>query len=114
MFQPPFSERRPAVREAVEWAARMHADQRRALDRAPFVLHPLEVASLLHGRGFGDEVLAAGVLHDVIENTTATVEDVASRFGARVAAIVDAVSEDPSIAGYEARKDDLRERARAG
>jgi (p)ppGpp synthase/HD superfamily hydrolase len=92
----------------------MHADQRRALDRAPFVLHPLEVASLLNGRGFDDEVLAAGVLHDVVENTAATVEDVASRFGERVAEIVDAVSEDPAISDYAARKAALRERARAG
>lgn len=102
------------VREAVEWAARMHADQRRALDHAPFVLHPLEVASLLNGRGFDDEVLAAGVLHDVVENTAATVEDVAQRFGPRVAAIVAAVSEDPSIADYVTRKAALRDRARAG
>ena len=102
------------VGEAVAWAARMHADQRRALDRAPFVLHPLEVAALLHGCDFDDEVIAAGVLHDVVENTTATVEDIAARFGARVAAIVAAVSEDPSIDDYVARKAALRERARAG
>ncbi len=80
----------------------------------PFVLHPLEVAALLNGRGFDDEVIAAGILHDVVENTAATVEDVASRFGARVAAIVAAVSEDPSIEDYGARKAALRERARAG
>jgi (p)ppGpp synthase/HD superfamily hydrolase len=114
MLQPPFAERRPVVREAVEWAARMHADQRRAHDRAPFVLHPLEVASLLNGRGFDDEVLAAGILHDIVENTTATVADVASRFGERVAEIVAAVSEDPSIEDYDARKAALRDRARAG
>src|SRR3954469_17438770 len=114
MFQPPFSERRPAVREAVEWAARMHADQRRSLDRAPFILHPLEVASLLNGRGFDDEVIAAGVLHDIVENTAASVEDVALRFGARVASIVSAVSEDESIEDYAARKAELLSRAIAG
>jgi (p)ppGpp synthase/HD superfamily hydrolase len=114
MLQPPFAERRPVVREAVEWAARMHADQRRALDRAPFVLHPLEVASLLNGRGFDDEVLAAGILHDIVENTTVTVADIASRFGERVAEIVAAVSEDPSIEDYDERKAALRDRARAG
>jgi (p)ppGpp synthase/HD superfamily hydrolase len=114
MLYPPFADGRPVVSEAVEWADRMHADQRRALDRAPFVLHPLEVASLLHGRGFDDEVLAAGILHDVVEKAAATVEDVAARFGSRVAAIVAAVSEDPSISDYAARKAALRERARAG
>jgi (p)ppGpp synthase/HD superfamily hydrolase len=96
------------VRAAVEWAVRMHGDQRRSLDRAPFVLHPLEVASLLNGRGFDDEVIAAGVLHDIVENTAAGVDDVAARFGARVAAIVAAVSEDPSIEDYAERKQALR------
>ena len=105
-----------ARRSARPWSGppAMHADQRRALDRAPFILHPLEVASLLNGRGFDDEVIAAGVLHDVVENTTATVEDVVARFGERVAAIVAAVSEDPSIGDYVARKAALREQAAAG
>src|SRR4051794_23660221 len=111
MLQPPFADGRPAVGQAVEWAVRMHADQRRTLDRAPFVLHPLEVASLLNGRGFDDEVIAAGVLHDVVENTAAGVDDVATRFGERVAAIVAAVSEDPSIEDYVARKAALRAQA---
>jgi (p)ppGpp synthase/HD superfamily hydrolase len=114
MLQPPFADGRPAVHQAVEWAVRMHADQRRALDRAPFILHPLEVASLLNGRGFDDEVIAAGVLHDIVENTSVGVDDVASRFGARVASIVAAVSEDPSIEDYVERKAALRSQACAG
>jgi (p)ppGpp synthase/HD superfamily hydrolase len=113
-MQPPFADDRPVVREAVEWAARMHADQRRDVDHAPFVLHPLEVAMLLSGRGFDDEVVAAGVLHDIVENTTATVSDVRDRFGARTAAIVAAVSEDSRIEGYAARKAALRAQAAAG
>src|SRR4051812_16514388 len=114
MLQPPFADGRPAVHEAVEWAVHMHADQRRSLDRAPFVLHPLEVASLLSGRGFDDDVIAAGVLHDIVENTGACVEDVAARFGARVPSIVAAVSEDDSIEDYAARKAALRSGACAG
>jgi (p)ppGpp synthase/HD superfamily hydrolase len=112
MLEPPFADGRPLVSKAVQSAARVHADQRRALDRAPFVLHPLEVAALLNGRGFDDEVIAAGVLHDVVENTTATVEDVVARFGERVAALVAAVSEDPSIEHYAERKAALREQVR--
>jgi (p)ppGpp synthase/HD superfamily hydrolase len=89
----------------------MHGDQVRSVDRAPFVLHPLEVASLLSGRGFDDDVIAAGVLHDLVENTDATVADVHARFGERVAAIVAAVSEDDSIADYVQRKAALRAQA---
>jgi (p)ppGpp synthase/HD superfamily hydrolase len=110
---PPFADARPEVRDAVEWALRMHADQRRDVDRAPFVLHPLEVAALLSGRGYDDDVVAAGVLHDVVEKTTATVGDVRERFGDRVAGIVAAVSEDPRILDYDARKAGLREQVAA-
>ena len=108
---PPFAEGRPTVRAAVDWAVLMHGGQRRASDRAPFVLHPLEVASLLNGRGFDEEVIAAGALHDIVEKTAARIEDVAERFGPRVAAIVAAVSEDESIEDYEDRKAALREQA---
>jgi len=111
MLEPPFADGRPVIEEAVKWAANMHADQLRDVDRAPFVLHPLEVASLLNGRGFDDEVIAAGMLHDVVENSDATVEEVGARFGSRVAAIVEAVTEDDSIADYEERKATLRDRA---
>lgn len=105
---PPFAEARPSVRRAVEWALVMHADQRREVDQAPFVLHPLEVAALLNGRDFSDEVVTAGVLHDVVENTSVTVDDVERRFGVRVAALVAAVSENPAIEDYVARKAALR------
>jgi (p)ppGpp synthase/HD superfamily hydrolase len=113
-MQPPFTAGRPAVRDAVDWAVRMHADQRRDVDHAPFVVHPLEVAALLHGRGLDDEVVAAGVLHDVVEKTAATVDDVRARFGPRTAEIVAAVSEDPAIEGYTERKAALRAQAAAG
>jgi (p)ppGpp synthase/HD superfamily hydrolase len=113
-MEPPFAEGRPTVHSAVEWASQMHGHQRRTMDHAPFVLHPLEVASLLYGRGFDDEVIAAGVLHDLVENTDATVSQVAARFGDRVAAIVAAVSEDDSIEDYDERKAALRARACAG
>ena len=66
---PPFLAERPTVRAAVEYAATMHTSQLREADRAPFILHPLEVAALLSGRDLDDEVVAAGVLHDVVENT---------------------------------------------
>jgi hypothetical protein len=80
-MEPPFAEGRPTVHSAVEWASQMHGHQRRTMDHAPFVLHPLEVASLLYGRGFDDEVIAAGVLHDLVENTDATIAEVRERFG---------------------------------
>jgi (p)ppGpp synthase/HD superfamily hydrolase len=112
---PPFAESRAGVRRAVEWALIMHADQRREVDRAPFVLHPLEVASLLSGRECSDEVITAGVLHDIVENTSVTVEDVKRRFGSHVGELVAAVTENPEVRSYTERKAQLRERvAQAG
>jgi (p)ppGpp synthase/HD superfamily hydrolase len=102
--EPPFLIARPGLRDVYEWALEQHAGQRRDLDRAPFILHPLEVASLLAGRDFDDAVVAAALLHDTIENTGATVETIRTRFGDRVAAIVAAVSEDPTITDFAQRK----------
>jgi (p)ppGpp synthase/HD superfamily hydrolase len=93
----------------------MHADQKREVDQAPFVLHPLEVASLLSGRDFDDDVVTAGVLHDVVESTDVSLDDIERRFGRRVAGLVAAVTENPAIEDYAARKAALRDQvARAG
>ena len=100
---------------AVQWAARMHGRQRREGDRAPFILHPLEVAALLSSRGYDDDVIVAAVLHDVLEKTSATRSELRNRFGDRVAGIVEAVSEDGAITQFGERKAALREQvARAG
>ena len=80
-------------RRALEYAASEHEGQRREADNAPFILHPLEVAHLLQGRDYPDHVIAAGVLHDVLEDTDATEAELAERFGPEVAELVAAVSE---------------------
>jgi (p)ppGpp synthase/HD superfamily hydrolase len=110
---PPFVEGRPILRAALEWAAELHASQLRDVDHAPFILHPLEVAALLSSRGFEDEVVVAGLLHDVVEKSDANVADVRERFGERIAQAVAAVSEDPDIDDYAARKTALRDQVAA-
>lgn len=98
----------PETRKAIAYARRMHRGQRRAVDGAPFIEHPLEVASLLYYAGAADHVIAAGALHDTLEKSDATVGGLTERFGTAVVAIVCAVSEDPRIADYEQRKAALR------
>ena len=110
---PPFVAGRPLVREALHWAASLHDGQSRDVDQAPFVLHPAEVAAALSVRGYDDEVVAAGLLHEAVEDSEAQVADVRERFGDRVATIVAAVSEDPAIADFHARKAELRARVAA-
>jgi (p)ppGpp synthase/HD superfamily hydrolase len=97
---------------AVRFARRFHRGQRRVSDRAPFILHPLEVASLLYSCGATDEVVAAGVLHDVVENTTVALDQIKAEFGSRVAGLVDAVTENPKIKSDRARKAALRRQVR--
>jgi (p)ppGpp synthase/HD superfamily hydrolase len=108
-LHPPFEHDLPVTRAAIAYAHECHAAQTREVDAAPFILHPLEVAMLLHGRGYDDEVVAAGALHDVVEKTTATVDDLAARFGSRIASLVAAVSDPPGIDDYGARKAALRD-----
>jgi (p)ppGpp synthase/HD superfamily hydrolase len=86
----------------------MHDGQHRQVDGAPFIEHPLEVASLLYYAGAPDHVIAAGVLHDTLEKTDATEQDLAARFGPEIAAIVRTVSEDQRITAYGQRKEALR------
>ena len=82
---PSFVDALPVTRNALEYAAEHHEGQRRESDDAAFILHPLEVAQLLRGRGYPDEVVAAGVLHDSLEDTDATPLELESRFGPEVA-----------------------------
>lgn len=115
MARTDFVERAPLTRNALEFAASRHEGQTRDHDDAPFVTHPVEVACLLHEAGYSDEVVAAGVLHDVLENTDAEVGDLERRFGPGVAELVAAVTDDPSIEDHAERKAALREQvAHAG
>lgn len=97
------------VDEAARCAARWHDGQRGACDDTPFIAHPLEVGRLLHAGGAGDEVVAAGLLHDVLEKTTTTADELEERFGATVARLVQTVSACDG-ATFEAGKRDLRAR----
>lgn len=103
-----FTRNLPRTRDALAFAAERHAGQRREVDDAPFVVHPLEVARLIHEAGYPDRVVAAGVLHDVIEDTDTEPRDLAERFGTEVARLVTTVTEDPSIEDRTERKAALR------
>ena len=102
----------PLTQRAVALAVQLHAGQRREADGASFVVHPMEVASLLDRSHYPDHVVAAAVLHDVLEDTAEDVRDLEVRFGREVAVLVAAVSDDASLADEETRKRDLRERVR--
>ncbi len=106
---------RSMTRAAFVFASAHHAGQYREIDGAPFIVHPVEVARLLTRDGQPDHVVAAGLLHDVLEKTATAPRELEHEFGTRVSQLVAAVSDDPSIKNYEKRNDELRDRvARSG
>jgi (p)ppGpp synthase/HD superfamily hydrolase len=113
MARTDFVERSPLTRDALDFARRWHAGQTRDIDSIPFVTHPEEVACLLHEAGYPDAVVAAGVLHDVLEDTAVERAELEQRFGRDVAALVAAVSDNPSIEDPGERKAALREQVSA-
>ncbi len=108
------ADRSPLVRAALEMAREAHAGQvRNASGGRPYIDHPLAVAEHLSQHLSGEEVLAAALLHDVVEDSELTVADVRDRCGERVAEIVAALTDDESIDPYEARKTEHRGRVEA-
>jgi hypothetical protein len=108
-------ERSDLVREALGTAQRAHAGQlRRGSDGRPFIDHPVAVAELLCGEHHGDEVIAAALLHDVVEKSDTEIDSVRERFGEVVGDLVAAMTEDESIPSYEDRKDEHRRRVAEG
>jgi guanosine-3',5'-bis(diphosphate) 3'-pyrophosphohydrolase len=85
---------------ALAFAAHKHRDQRRKdAEASPYINHPIALAEVLAGEGgVSDvEVLAAALLHDTIEDTATTAEELHAEFGGRIAAMVEEVTDDQSL-----------------
>jgi hypothetical protein len=109
------TERSALVRGALSVARRSHAGQFRqtGCDEIAFVEHLLAVGELLALQNYPDEVLAAGLLHDVAEHAEVDPESLRGRFGDEVVELVEALTEDSAISDYEERKQEHRERVGA-
>jgi hypothetical protein len=90
----------PITTDAMRFARERH--------RGEEVWHPYEVAVLLRDAGYRDCVVAAGMLHEVLEDTDSDRSELASRFGEEVAELVEALSDDPSIEDVQERRAALR------
>ena len=102
------------MRGALEKARAAHAGQiRNGSGGMPYIEHPIAVAARLDELGVGDEVLAAALLHDVIEDSGTTLDELRELFGGEVAGLVGALSDDESIDSYRERKAEHRERVAA-
>lgn len=82
------------LNKAIVFATSAHEGQLRKGTQIPYILHPLEVAAIVGTMTTDDEIIATAVLHDVVEDTDTTVEQIKERFGDHVAALVSSESED--------------------
>lgn len=90
---------------AIEFAARAHRTQVRKGSDTPYISHPYSVGLMLARAGFDAEVVAAGILHDTIEDTPVTLDEIREEFGDRVASIVEGCTEPDRAASWEERKE---------
>ncbi len=79
------------IRAAYEYAREHHGEQMRR-DGSPYITHPIHVAQIVAEMRLDSESIIAALLHDCIEDTDCTYEDIAKRFGVTVADIVDGVT----------------------
>jgi (p)ppGpp synthase/HD superfamily hydrolase len=98
------------VRDAYELLSSKHGGQRQKVNGRPYVEHPIAVATDVNAAGFDQEMVAAALLHDIVEDSDVSVEDVRERFGDRVADLVDAMTDTSEVKPYERRKALHRER----
>ena len=79
------------VRKAYEFSQKQHSGQQRASGE-PYLVHPLEVALVLAEMKMDAVAVAAGLLHDSVEDTSVTIVDIRKEFGEQVAHIVEGVT----------------------
>ena len=81
------------IEEAIIYATVMHQGKVRKLGSTPYILHPLEVAQIISTMTNEQDVITAGILHDIVEDTDGTLQEIEKRFGERVAFLVSSESE---------------------
>jgi guanosine-3',5'-bis(diphosphate) 3'-pyrophosphohydrolase len=104
------------ILHALEFAARKHRDQRRKdVHASPYINHPIALANILvNEAGINDpEVICAALLHDTIEDTQTTADELGAEFGAVVRDIVIEVTDDKSLPKVERKRLQIEHAAHA-
>ncbi len=101
--------------KALNFAIKAHKGQKRKneIDK-PYVIHAIDVGNILEEYGFGKDIIVAGYLHDVIEDTGYTKEDVEKIFGKKIVLLVMFASEDDRSLPWEERKKSFIDKIKAG
>ncbi len=102
------------LEEAILFATNAHQGQQRKSFRIPYILHPMEVASIIATVTDDVEIMAAGMLHDTVEDCGIPLSEIGERFGERVRKLVEGETEDkmpgidPSESWVKRKEDSLR------
>jgi len=92
------------IEYAIYFATKAHKGQKRKIEDIDMIFHPFTVGMLLQRNGCEEEVVAAGILHDVVEDTSYTFEDIEEEFGEKVKSFVYDASEPDKSLSWEERK----------
>jgi (p)ppGpp synthase/HD superfamily hydrolase len=95
------------------FATKAHNGQTRKTSGAPYIGHPFLVAKILQGAGMPPKVIVAGLLHDTVEDTDITIEDIQKEFGDEIAALV-AYNTEEKEHSWEERKEHTIEQLKTG
>lgn len=94
--------------KALSMAMSAHRHQVRKGTDLPYAIHPVHVSVILVRHGFPQDVVIAGLLHDVVEDTDVHLEEIEAQFGAAVAEMVDALTEQKQEGGRQAIEGEKR------
>lgn len=99
------------VSKAIIFATKAHHGMKRKNSELPFIIHPLEVAIIISTMTNDQEVVAAGLLHDVVEDANISLDEINQEFGSNVCRLVASETEDkrkelPSSSTWQIRKEE--------
>ncbi len=93
------------VEKALQVASKSHRKQCRKNTDIPYITHPVTVGMMLMKAGYDEDIIAAGILHDTVEDTDLTLNDIEREFGPRIAGIVEGCSEPNKSLPWKERKE---------
>lgn len=95
------------IHKAIEFAAIAHKNQLRKSKTVPYIVHLFETAIILAKNGASDEVVVAGILHDTLEDTATTKQDLLEAFGEKITSLVCASSENKTLSWEERKQETI-------
>lgn len=95
---------KPDVFKALEFAVNAHSGQFRKGTKLPYIVHPVDVMRILISHNASTDAVIAGILHDTLEDTTTTVDDLKQTFGERITQLIMGASEPDKSLSWEERK----------